>query len=476
LCDNSRLPKLRRTLRLITAEGAAYSAMVGIGESYLAAFALALGMSNVVAGLVAVFPMLAGGLLQLATPAGVRRLGGYRAWTVTCAAAQALSFAPLIAAACTERAPPAAVFAASALYWAAGMAAGPSWNAWVGALLPRRIRSSYFGFRQSAMQAAVLLGLVSGGLWLQASDGRPLAFAPLFAAALVTRALSAGILAAHPTVTASPLGVRQSLRWAWSSELRGWMVLVAACHGAVNLAGPFFTPYMLAELRFSYGEFMVLTGTVFAAKTLSLPSLGRLASRVSPGRLSALSGLGIASLPFFWALADSFVALLALQVLSGVVWAAFELGAQLGFIAAATEHERVSLLSAFNLVNALAVTGAALLGGVVLGVLGGDRDAYITLFALSAVARLTVALALSYRVRNQSRTAIIPALRFLAVRPWGGGVMRPITSALPQRSRWSGAEATHVSDQAGEHTSPREPDQLCEHLRSSSSGGSDHVL
>ena len=68
--------------------------MVGLGESYVPAFALALGFGAVSASLLATLPMLAGAVIQLITPAAIRRLGSYRRWVVLCAQLQALSFAP----------------------------------------------------------------------------------------------------------------------------------------------------------------------------------------------------------------------------------------------------------------------------------------------------------------------------------------------------------------------------------------------
>src|SRR5262245_61683454 len=53
---------LRRELRSIVADGIAYSVMVGIGETYLSAFALAMGMGEVASGLIATVPLMLGGL------------------------------------------------------------------------------------------------------------------------------------------------------------------------------------------------------------------------------------------------------------------------------------------------------------------------------------------------------------------------------------------------------------------------------
>lgn len=59
--------------------------MVGCGETYLPAFALAAGFGPVAAGLVATIPLLAGAIAQLITPLAVVRLGTNRGWVVACA-------------------------------------------------------------------------------------------------------------------------------------------------------------------------------------------------------------------------------------------------------------------------------------------------------------------------------------------------------------------------------------------------------
>src|SRR5215207_2022114 len=86
-----RKPRIspRRDMRASIGDAAAYSLMVGIGETYFAAFALALGTGETFAGLIATLPMLAGASLQLATPWALRRLRSYRAWVVLCASLQA---------------------------------------------------------------------------------------------------------------------------------------------------------------------------------------------------------------------------------------------------------------------------------------------------------------------------------------------------------------------------------------------------
>jgi hypothetical protein len=127
-----RSKQLSADLNAMLADGLAFSFMVGIGESYLAAFALALGQSDVTAGMVTTLPMLAGALLQLVTPSAVGVLGSHKRWVVLCAVLQAASFFPLAAAALVGEMSPVSLYFAVTLYWGLGMATGPAWNTWAG--------------------------------------------------------------------------------------------------------------------------------------------------------------------------------------------------------------------------------------------------------------------------------------------------------------------------------------------------------
>ena len=99
--------------------------MVGIGETYLPAFVLAAGMGEVAAGFDHHAALVAGALLQLASPAAIRRLGSNRRWVVCCALIQALAFVPLVAAAWFDWEAGRVAFLMASVYWAAGMATGP---------------------------------------------------------------------------------------------------------------------------------------------------------------------------------------------------------------------------------------------------------------------------------------------------------------------------------------------------------------
>ncbi|NNL85562.1 MAG: MFS transporter, partial [Myxococcales bacterium] len=186
-----------RDLRAITADGVFFSTMVGLGETYVPAFALAVGLGEVVAGLIATLPMLVGALFQLVTPWAVRKLRSYRRWIVACACLQAVSFLPLIVGAALGQIALGWLAIATVAYWSFGMATSPAWNAWVTSLVPAEIRAHFFAGRTRVAQAALFGAILLGGItlhWGRIGDAQLVFFALLFAAAMVSRFVSASFL------------------------------------------------------------------------------------------------------------------------------------------------------------------------------------------------------------------------------------------------------------------------------------------
>ena len=434
---SARAEVLRSDLRAMTADGVFFSAMVGLGEVYVPAFALALGHGPADAGLLATVPLLAGAFFQLVTPEAVRRLRSYRRWVVACACLQALCFLPLAASALAGWGPLLWLLAVASAYWGFGMATGPAWNAWVTTLVPARLRVRFFARRSRSAQAALLCALLlSGALleWCRRRGFELVAFAALFTCAAGARWISSRFLArqsecprAAESHRALPLrALPASLRGTSSARVLAYLLGMQL---AAHIAAPYFTPYMLGPLGLGYERFTALIAASFLARIAILPVLSHLAQRRGTRFILIAGALGIVPLPTLWLVSDHFAYLLALQMASGCAWAAVEYASLLSFFEGIDERERASVLSFFNLANAAALTAGSLLGGVLLRNLGVGVGAYAWLFAASSLARLAI-LPLLGRTASARVAPEEVSLRTLALRPAAGAVQRPILASV----------------------------------------------
>jgi MFS family permease len=406
----SRRRSLRKNLRASVADGAAFSVMVGIGETYFPAFVLALGLGQLASGLVASLPILLGAILQLVSPYCVSKLGSSRRWVLACVLLQAASFIPLIGAAVVGEMSVIGVFAAVSLYWAAGLGAGPAWNTWMETVVPFRVRAPFFAMRTRLGQAGVLVGFLAGGAALQYGKRTDLllpAFAAIFTVATACRFLSAKYLSRQTEPVPTHDGQRHVSLGELLNRIRQGkservLVYFLAVQVAVQISGPYFAPFMLGQMKISYLDYVGLLATSFVAKIIALPACGRFAARFGTRKLLWLGGIGIMPVAGLWLYAQSYWELTALQFLAGAVWAAYELAMFLMFFETVRREERTSIMTVFNLGNAVALVIGALIGGAVLKYLDTSRETYLFMFGLSSFARAATLICLKWAPAESS--------------------------------------------------------------------------
>ena len=413
--------------------------MVGLGETYVPAFVLALGHGAQASALVTTLPMMLGALAQLAAPYGARRLGSYRRWVVACARLQAACFIPLAATALGAPLGLAALFAVMSAYWGFSLSTGPAWNAWVETLVPSERRARYFATRTRLANAALLGSMLAASLALFGAIGTPRAlplFAALFGCAALARFASANFLArqserpglARTHETLSPLESLQRLRGTPAARL---LLAMLGLTFGTWIAAPFFVAYMLGPIGLDYTEFTIVTATVFVARIAVAPVLGRVAHRVGVPRILLLGAIAVAPLPALWLVSHEFWWLIAVQILSGLAWGAYEYATLLTFFERIEARFRTSVLSLYNAANAGAMVAGNLVGALAFGGFATSAGEYATVMALSFAARL---LALPFL--RHAPLAPAPQEAFvqvpLAVRPGAQNAQQPVLATLPE--------------------------------------------
>lgn len=446
---------LRRDIACSTTDGTAFSVMVGLGETYLPAFVLALGLGQVYSGLIATLPMLAGSILQLVTPAGVRAAGSYRAWIVICATIQTLTFFALAGMAVLDAAPAWATFAAATMYWATGLACAPAWNTWISLIIPRPIRARYFALRTRLCQAGVLGGILVAGWVLSMFAGSaqgvnldPAAaasdpgvrgallrgFGVVFSLAGVARGVCTIFLALqsepHPLPHEhEPVSTRELLARVRRSADGKLLAYAGAMAVATQIAQPFFNPFMRTHLGIGEDRCAVLLAAAFLGRILALPWLGGVARRSGGLRVLALGGIALVPAAGLWAVSGQFWFLVTTQLLVGAAWAAHELGVFLLFLETMPERERTSVLTKYNVLNAFCMSAGSVAGGWIVEWTGGTAGGYLSLFIVSSVAR-GLALTLVARMRDPMPRAPAIVLEPLSVRPDAGTVDQPVVASI----------------------------------------------
>lgn len=399
---------LRRTLKLSSTDGVLCNVMVGMGETNFPALLLSLGKSASVAGLISSVPLLAGAVLQLATPRLLQRLGSHRGWVVTCACMQAFALAALAVASFMGTISTPIAFGLAALYFASSQSSAAGWNGWIERLVPARVRPRYFACRNRLLQVSLICALMLSGILLDAKVG----FATVLAIAVVARMFSIYALTRHPDI-ATPSTMRAGVTInEFVHRLRSRddgrvMRYVLMSNVAVYFAAPYFVPYMLKRLELGYGKFMMLSAAIYIGRICIYPVCARVLKVLGAKTLLWVGGVGIMLLPVPWILTNDFTTLLIVQLVSGFAWGAFEMATFFLYLETIPAQERAAMLSAFNLCNALAMVIGATAGGAMLAALGSGNAAYFSVFAISTVLRMSTVFALR-------KVAPAPAPRVLA--------------------------------------------------------------
>jgi MFS family permease len=159
-------------------------------------------------------------------------------------------------------------------------------------------------------------------------------------------------------------------------------------YATAQIAGPYFTPFILGHLRFDYATYMLILATSILTKSLSMPLLGRLAHRYGSRPLMIMGGLLMVPLPLFWLFSASVPYLLCVQVIAGFAWAACELAIILMSFDCIPASHRTSMLTAYNFGYAVVSVLGSLVGGLLLKLGGETYAAYLVVFAVSAAGRV----------------------------------------------------------------------------------------
>lgn len=416
----SKDPVVERTLRHSVRDGVAYSVMSGAGETYFSAFALYLKATTPQIGVLASLPTLLASFAQLLSAWLGRRTGSRKGIVLAGATIQGLSWLPLalLPLAFPAYAVPILI-ACVILYHAGSNLSAPQWSSLMGDLVPSRRRGRYFAMRTRLASVTSVIALVIAGTVLHAFDkhGSTLAgYLAIFAVAALARVISIY----HVSKMWEPPGQKVAaleipIGRGWWKRIRDsifvrFSVFFALMQFAVAISSPFFTVYLLRDLKFSYLEFTVSTATAVLVQFFALRRWGRISDVFGNRLVLVVTGSLIPLLPALWLISQNFWYLLGAQVVSGLLWAGFSLGASNYLYDLVPPAKRATYVAVHSVWVSIGVFLGALLGGYLGSImpheinLWGHGVTWLSplygVFFISTLARLAVAMVFLPQLRE----------------------------------------------------------------------------
>jgi len=408
---------------LSTKEGSGFSVMSGFGIRYLTPYALAMGASNTIIGLLSSLPSLLGTLSQIRGSKLIEKIPRKKV-VIYSVLIQSLMWLPLMLVGVFYFFFGLSSFLSSILLLLvytliilSGSFCVPAWSSWMKDLVGGN-PSEYFGKRTRILTFVELICMLSAGLILEhfKRTGVFKGFLILFTIAFAGRILSAYFLNKkyEPKITQTEgyyFSFPQFLKKMKHNNFGKFVIFTTLISFATAIASPFFAVYMLKDLSLDYYEFTLVSVTSVVLTVIMLPFWGKFASKYGNITVIKISGIFVAFVPFLWLFPQVVLDynktllipyLLLIEIFSGFWWSGLNLSTA-NFVYDAVTKERMALCIAYdNITTAFGVFVGALIGGVISSlaypILGLKPILFI--FLLSGVVRLVVAIVMLPKMKE----------------------------------------------------------------------------
>ena len=423
--NSSRQNLVGKTLKNGILDGASHSAMLGLTQSYVVPFALALRATTAQIGLLSSIPNLTMALSQLAAPRLTERAGSRKHFILVVVLLHALMWIPVLLV--------PYLFPGDKVWWLIGFMtltavfgslAVPAWGSMMAELVPEKTRGRYFSQRGRVCDFVMLVVSLVAGAILQWTTGTPfIGFSIIFASAVIARLASwyflsrmhEPMLKETSTKNSNLLSAFRKLR---SSNLGRFMAYVSLINFATSLSGPFFAVYMLRDLKFNYLTYVAINATATIATITFLTGWGRRADRAGNIKVIRITSFLIPLVPLLWLVSKQVYYLIPIQILSGFAWSGFALTSSNFLYDASPQENRTQSIATFNAINGIAICLGALTGGFLASrlpqFLGNNL---LCLFLISGVLRIFVVVLLLRKISEVRRVPKVSSFELLFGKP-----------------------------------------------------------
>jgi MFS family permease len=402
----SQPAETRHNLRWFWFDGFFSAASENIIGTYLVLYLLALGASRAQIGFLSSLSSLSAALVLLPGAILVERIGHRKEITVWFGGGVARIMVLLLAIIPLGLKGQALIYAAIAMSVTRDIFNNlpyPAWIAIVAEIIPISGRGRYFGTRNFAIgMIGMAVTLLAGELITRAHkpDGYQIALGLAFIIGLISTYSFSRIKVTKepppPPQGGSSLSLPALLKDLKKHPEFLTMAGVAALWNfSLNVAGPFFNVYLVQNLKSTATMVGFLSVVSTIAGLFVQRKLGELAYRWGSRRMQLISGLLIPILPFSWLLVTSPWHIVPINILSGILWGAFNLAAFNYMLVVTPAEQRARYSALYQIIITVSLAAGAAIGSIIIS----SPLAYPGVFIGSGVGRLTAAVLFARLVR-----------------------------------------------------------------------------
>lgn len=408
--------KIQTSLTACWKEGVVAQVMITIMDYYTIPFAVLLGATPAQVGILVAIPNLLSALGQLVSVRTLRLVGDRLKLLKIGLFLQALFLLPIGALSYLPWSHKLiSLTALICVYKIITSLISPAWGSMVSEYLPPHRRGQYFGWRARICGLAAVLNVGFWGFFLyywKRSISETSAFLMIFLGAGVARLISLYYMSQMANLPSPAKKEDDFTFWMFIRRFREsnyvkFIIYVSAITFATHMSAPFFSVYMLKELKFNYLNYMAVTLAALISSLVAFPLWGRHADVVGNARVLKTTSLLVPLIPILWIFAPNVQTLILIELFAGFVWGGFNLCAVNFIFDAVSPGKRVRCLSYFSLFNGVAIFAGSWLGGFLVGRLPPVfGSSLLSLFLLSGVGRMAAHFLLSGKfkeVRSETR-------------------------------------------------------------------------
>ncbi len=405
-------------LKYATREGVFATLMVSLCNNFLSPFALALGATNVVIGLLSSVPSIFWTSAQIPAARLAEVVRDRKLLVFLTSLISRLFWLPILLLPFLSLSPLPVLIVLVTLSTSIGSLAGPAWASIMGHLVPGDKRGSYFSRRNYLCTAAGMIATFSAGWFLDLfSKGDFTGFVTIFSLGLLFGVLSSLSFHRIPRLKFEPVDevnvFRDFRRISRNHKFRTFLKIYFLFQFGLMVAGPFFVVQLLENLKASYLWLSLLSVTTGLSTLMVLKKWGSLCDQFSHRSVIVLTSFGISLIPFLWLFASEPAHVIPINVLGGVMWGGFNLALFNYLLEISPSGRRPAYTAIFWTVVGLANIVAPLMGGYIADYFASYEYNLKILFFLSFAFRLTAAF-LFWKFLEEPVKEIVPTKVILA--------------------------------------------------------------